>query len=234
MPDEKKEELPEVLEASNLPMPESAKPYVLWASWILALCGPSLSAVLLGMNDGLVKQILTAVLGVLLAVAASLKSGLSNPLKKIGPATLVVVLFLFSGCANKYATAWHTLDAIQQTRDTAANQLAAFAKIKHLDCLKMHGGKTPEYAVCIKGSKSALDHWRKIARPAINTSIQLTATTVNIAQKAKTNVDWKVFIKPGICSLVNVANQFKDYFPDKAKSILGLLVSFKWVVCDEK
>lgn len=141
-----------------------------------------------------------------------------------------VGMILSAGCPSP---AWRTLDGVQRARDLTAQQLAASARAKHQSCLQAHGSKTAGYARCIAPHRKALQHWQTVARPAINSSIQITATALQIAERAKVSekVDWLKLLTPAICGLVRVARAWGHYYPDQVKSVLAALRAAEGVTC---
>jgi hypothetical protein len=140
-----------------------------------------------------------------------------------------------AGCPKPYDAAWRTVDAVQKTRDLTAQQLASAANAKHTECKKAHGAKTPGFADCVKKHRDALDHWRKIARPATNSAIQVTATSLQIAERVEANkpkIDWISLLKPAACALFRVARSWGHYWPDKGKTVLNMMSLLEGVTCE--
>ena len=88
-------------------------------------------------------------------------------------------------CKNPFSAAWRTTDAVRAARNLTAQQLAAAAQAKHKECKEKHGAKTSAFAECIAKHREALAQWQKNVRPAVNSAIQVTATALQIAEKAK-------------------------------------------------
>ena len=139
-----------------------------------------------------------------------------------------ILILAFVGACNPYSVAWRTMDGVLKARDLTAQQLANVARIKHQDCKREHGAKTQGFADCIKTTRDMLSTWQKQARPAINSALQITATSVQIAEqvKAEKKVDWLALLKPAACALFRVAKQWGHYMPDKGQTVLSAIVAF--------
>ena len=72
-------------------------------------------------------------------------------------------------------------------------------------------------------------------RPGVNSAVQITATALTIAEKAKADpkLDWIALLKPAVCSLMRVAKAWGHYYADKGAAILGALSSLEGVICAE-
>ncbi len=145
-------------------------------------------------------------------------------------AALIVILAL-SGCTP--GIEWRTLDAVQHARTLTAQQLAAVGHTKHRACLATHGAQTDGYRVCIEPTRAMLRHWQREARPAIIAAVQITASSLQIAEKVKSEkaVKWLELLKPAICALARVVKLFKAYLPDGGASINGVLAMAEGVTC---
>jgi len=146
---------------------------------------------------------------------------------------IIILALLASGCVQNKA-AWITLDAVQQARSLTATQLATTAKVKHQACLAEHGKATDGYRVCIEPTRAMLRHWQNEARPAIIAAVQITASSLQIAEKVKADkrVKWIELLKPAICALARVVSLYKHYLPDGGASIAGVLGLVKGVSCE--
>ena len=142
-----------------------------------------------------------------------------------------VILICTAGC-NPYAVAWRTMDGVLKARDLTAQQLAGIGKAKNLECVSQHGVKTPEYAACVKTTRAILEHWQKEARPAINSALQITAASVQIAERVKdSKIDWLAILRPAACALFNVVKSWGHYLPDKGKAALLVITPFGELLC---
>ncbi len=150
------------------------------------------------------------------------------------PALLVALLFLLPACRNPNAAAWRTADAVLKARDLTAQQLAWMARTKHQECRDRHKAKTPEFAKCIEPYRKALQEWQRVGRPAINSAVQVTATALQIAEKAegKKKIDWMALLKPAACALLRVAKAWGHLWPDRGAALLGALGGLGEVTCD--
>lgn len=146
---------------------------------------------------------------------------------------LVMAVVWLVGCPNAYTAAWQTLDGIQKAKALTAKQLARVATVKHGDCLKVHGAKTPAYAECMKSTREMLKQWRTNVRPAVNSAVGITATAVNIAERAKKDpkLNWLQLVKPAVCALIRAAKTWGHYYGDKGKTVLAILTGLQGVTC---
>jgi hypothetical protein len=155
-----------------------------------------------------------------------------------GTLFLLVLSLVFvigaTSCKGPYDAAWRTLDGVIRARDTTAQGLATHAKSERERCLKAHGPKTEAGAACIKPTREALAAWRTIARPAINSALQVTAASLQIAERAKADKppDWLTLLRPAVCALLRAAKSWGHWYPDKGKAILTALNAAAEVTCE--
>jgi len=147
---------------------------------------------------------------------------------------LVLVVGVSTGCRGPYDAAWRTLDGVIRARDATAAALATHAKAERERCLKAHGPKTEAGAACIKPTREALHQWRTVARPAVNTALQVTAASLQIAERAKADKppDWMALLRPGACALLRAARAWGHWYPDEGKPILTALGAAAEVTCE--
>jgi hypothetical protein len=152
----------------------------------------------------------------------------------LGTLALAFALMALSlSCRGPYDAAWRTLDGVQRARDLTAQQLAAAAMEKHLECKKLHGVKNEKFAACIKKHRESLEYWQRVARPAANSAIQVTATALQIAERAKKDdLKWLPLLRPAVCALMRIARAWGHYYPDSGKAVLGALQTVEGVTCD--
>ncbi len=143
-----------------------------------------------------------------------------------------IAILLYLGGCNPYAAAWRTMDGVIKARDLTAQQLAAVAKVKHQDCVKEHGAKTQGFADCINGTRKMLGTWQKQVRPAINSSLQITAASVQIAERVKDKkMDWIGLLRPAACGLFRAVKSWGHYLPDKGQTVLKSIGTFGELIC---
>lgn len=165
--------------------------------------------------------------------AAQLPSAKTPKSGGTGAVAAILAIALFCGCSPKYTEAWRALDSMQNARDLTAQQIAAVAKTKHEDCTRQHGVQTPEYNACIADMQKMLSAWQKVARPAINTSVQGTATALQIATAAKKkDLNWMGILRPAGCAIVRILRAWGHLLPDGAKDILSIGILVEMVTCE--
>ena len=152
------------------------------------------------------------------------------------PVLLLLLAFglvLSAGC-NPYSVAWRTLDGVQQARALTAQQLASVARTKHEACLHTHGKATDGYRVCIEPTRAMLRHWQREARSAIVSAVQITASSLQIAERVKADkaVNWIKLITPAICALSRVVKLYAVYLPDGGDSIRSVVALAEGVSCE--
>ena len=152
-----------------------------------------------------------------------------------GIAACLILAAFGTGCKGPYDGAWRTLDSVQKAKHLTAQQLAQFADAKHKGCVATHGAKSAGYADCIKATREMLRTWQNVVRPAVNSAVNITATAVQIAERAKQDpkLNWLALLKPAICSLLRGAKSWGHYYADKGAAVLGALRAFEGVVCNE-
>lgn len=138
-----------------------------------------------------------------------------------------------AGCKGPYDAAWRSLDGIQKARDLTAQQLANAADKQHKACLAKHKSRTAEFSACVRKHRLALARWQTIVRPAINSSIQITATAIDIAERVKgeVKISWLELIKPAACGLLGAAKAWGHWFADKGAALLAALTFAEGMVC---
>lgn len=152
----------------------------------------------------------------------------------VGVLLLALGLMLSAGCKSPYAVAWRTLDGVQQAQRLTATQLATTGKARNDACLATHGAGTDGYKTCIEPTREMLRHWQTEARPAIVSAVQITASSLQIAEKVKADpkVKWLELIKPAVCALARVAKLFAGYLPDGGASIKSVAAMAEGVTCN--
>lgn len=150
-------------------------------------------------------------------------------------AACLIIASFGTGCRGPYDAAWRSLDSIQKAKSLTAQQLAQVAKANHEKCLKANGPKTEDYAHCVKDTRAMLSTWQKTVRPAVNSAVNITATAITIAERAKQDpkLKWITLLKPAVCALMRVAKDWGHYYADKGAAVLGALTAFEGVVCHE-
>ena len=174
------------------------------------------------------------VFAILVVVSNAL--GLSVTTPKVRPIVSILALLCIGGmvACNPYSVAWRTLDGVQQARALTAQQLASVARTKHEACLHTHGKATDGYRVCIEPTWDMLRHWQHEARPAIIAAVQITASSLQIAEKVKADkkVKWVKLISPALCALSRVVKLYSVYLPDGGDSIRSVVALAEGVTCN--
>lgn len=66
------------------PIPEKAKPWIAWVTWVVVISGPTAGLLIPILTTGKVMQVLVGVLGLMVSAAGALRGGLINPFKTAG------------------------------------------------------------------------------------------------------------------------------------------------------
>jgi hypothetical protein len=111
-------------------------------------------------------------------------------------AAAVLLLLWSTSCAG---AEWRATLAVREAGTMTDRTLADVCRQKWETC-------KPKVAVerdaCFKGCADALDSWRKIARPAIDSALIVTVAALQIAEKARAKKpDWVALLKPAVCAL---------------------------------
>jgi hypothetical protein len=138
-----------------------------------------------------------------------------------------------SGCAGAFDRAWRTTDAVRLAGSTVDRALGAAAKEKHAVCVKQHGARTAGYAQCIDGHRKMLKAWREVARPAVSSALVATVSALQIAERVgqKEPGNWLELVKPAVCALAKVVEQWGHLMGADRERVLGLLALVKGVTC---
>lgn len=169
----------------------------------------------------------------LVVVSNVLGLNVSAPKLVKGGAVSLLLLFLLTAGCNPNAAAWRTLDGVQRARAMTAQQLAMAGTARHKDCVDKHGTGTDGYKVCIEPTAKMLRHWQRDARPAIIAAVQVTASSLQIAEHVGgKDVGWIKLLSPGLCALSRVVKLYKHYLPDGGASIAGVVGMVEGVTCN--
>ena len=157
-------------------------------------------------------------------------------------ATLVLCVALglalgagLAACAGPYAAAWRTTEAVRQVGNQVDYSLGVVAQTKHLECVNAHGKQTAAYAACIDKHRRALDAWRRIARPAVNSALAATVAGIQLAERVKADkpLDWEALLRPAVCAIARVVEQWSYLMGSDKDRIMGLLRGLKGVTCND-
>lgn len=147
---------------------------------------------------------------------------------------LAVLTVVLTACPNPYRIAWITGSGFRSTAEQAEHVLAEHLKAKNTECLKTTKPRTPEYAACIKPAYDPVVKWIQYYRPAINSSLVLFVTSLQLAEASKDKkLPWVDYLMPGLCALAEVGQQWPDIFKDTpVKSLMdGLFKYLKIAAC---
>ena len=140
-----------------------------------------------------------------------------------------------AACAGPYATAWRTTEAVRQVGNQVDNSLGIIAQKKHLECVNAHGRQTAGYASCIDKHRRAVDTWRRIARPAVNSALAATVGAIQLAERVKPDkpVDWAAVLQPAVCAISRAIEQWGHLMGNDKDRITSLLRGLKGVTCHD-
>ena len=183
--------------------------------------------------------------GAMILVIVSNVLGLSIPgvkakLAGAGMALFVTVALMFSaGCGlGPRGVAAHTIRALQQARDLTAKQLAAAAAAKHVECKAAHGVRNQAFADCVRDHRQALDRWRQLVRPVVDSSAGVAVAAMDteaIVKKCKARKNCAAVVlallQPGACAIMRGLRAFGHYLSDKGTAVLTVLKAFEVLSC---
>jgi hypothetical protein len=191
------------------PMPQvgsqTARKILAWASWMLLLAMPSLTALAALLPEGNGKLITIILLGLFGTFAVAIKTGLVNPLK-VGP-TVVALIFFGASSAGCVSAAVKTTHGAMTLTQLTGKTLADVHKIK--------GDK-----MCVH-----IKRWKAGARPGMRIAIAGAVAAI----KAGGNV--LEALKPGLCEVFRFFEAAKHELGDKGKIIAEQLKPFSGLVC---
>ena len=146
-------------------------------------------------------------------------------------ACAIAMSFVLTAC-GKYTAAWKITEAGQSAATLATKAMTSRARDKHASCKKLHAVKTPELRKCVDPEYSQAKRFRRFAVPTINAGIRITVAGLTIAEKTGGKADWKALVKPAVCAVASVLEEYKAFIPDKAKAALStVLMLAKGVTC---
>jgi hypothetical protein len=137
-------------------------------------------------------------------------------------------------CSATHAVAIKSHNDCIRACDTAAK-----AGTKEHDTCKEACRKTPglaEYQQCIARPYAANAAWIERGRPAINSALVMTVTTIQLleAQKQKPSMSWMEYLKPAVCALAQILAEWKDVIPDNVQNYIGQATKFMSAATCEK
>jgi len=140
-----------------------------------------------------------------------------------------------AACAGPYAVAWRTTEAVRQVGNQVDYSLGVIAQKKHLECVSAHGRQTAAYAACIDKHRRALDAWRRIARPAVNSALAATVAAIQIAERVKPDkpLEWETLLRPAVCAIARVVEQWGHLMGSDKDQITSLLRGLKGATCND-
>lgn len=146
-------------------------------------------------------------------------------------ACAIAVSFALTAC-GKYTAAWKITEGVQSAASLATKAMTSRARDKHAACKKLHAVKTPELRKCVDPEYSQAKRFRTFGVPLINSGLRISVASLTIAEKAGGKADWKALVKPAVCAVASVLEEFKSFMPDKAKAALStVLMLAKGVTC---
>jgi hypothetical protein len=111
---------------------------------------------------------------------------------------------------------------------------AAACAVKRKTCVDRHKEDVPALQACLKPCHKALTAWTTIVRPAVNTATEATFAALETARQAKKpGSTWVAKLRPGICALVAILQEWRSLLGDKAKTLLNLLGTVEDVACSK-
>ena len=161
---------------------------------------------------------------------------LPRPLGVVAALALSVALCAgLAACAGPYATAWRTTEAVRQVGNQVDHSLGVVAQKKHAECITAHGRQTAGYAACIDKHQRALAAWRLIARPAVNSALATAVGAIQLAERVKPEkpVDWAEALRPAVCAIARVVEQWGHLMGNDKDRITSLLSGLKGVACHD-
>jgi len=126
-------------------------------------------------------------------------------------ASIMLAGILVLGTTACGGAGWRAAYAVRSAGDLTDKAITAAVNNAAEKC-QADGETGDNLAPCVRKSKAweAQTHWRKYAVPSINSSIIATVTALQLADKAKKEIDWKEALKEGVCALAKIVKQWGD------------------------
>lgn len=159
-----------------------------------------------------------------------------RPLEILVGLALGALVGIFSvqlgGCAHNKA-GWIAVEAFQSTAAAVGFGLAAKGIEKHYECTKKHGLNTPGYKACIAPALKAAKTYRDYFVPAFNSAVHGGKAILKTADLAgKETTAWIEKLKPGVCALASIVEQWTHLLPEKIVKAMAFVVGLlKGVTC---
>lgn len=154
-------------------------------------------------------------------------------MRKLKLALIALPFLALAGCPKPYDAGWRTVAAVQSAGNAADDALARVGRAKHEECSSKHAQGSTEYSDCVAKERTAITYWVNYVRPAINTALLATVSGLQVAEKVKTkpDYDWKEELKPAVCLLAKVLEQWAPLFGKYADTIKAFLGAAKGFSC---
>ena len=153
---------------------------------------------------------------------------------------LMAMLCLTMSCRDPYKPFWIGANTAAKMRNDTDKAVAKSFEDKKETCKKQTLNDT-DYVKCVETSKEykLLFGWTKFVWPTVTASLKALQSALIMSKAIKDDSDaakkqWLAHLKKAVCTVAVVVMEFKDLFPDSAKTILGYVETVKMFTCEAK
>ncbi len=148
------------------------------------------------------------------------------------PVLLLLLAFGLMWSACNLTTGYRGVTVAVKVGNETGKTIAAVCADKRRACIDKHGGNVQDLQACVLPCHKALTAWTTIVRPAINTSTEAAFAALETARQAKRpDSTWVAKLRPGLCALAAILQEWRVLLGDKAAPLLSLLKTVEDVAC---
>jgi hypothetical protein len=142
-----------------------------------------------------------------------------------------LILAAFSpGCS--LTTGYRAVTVTVKAGNETGKAMASVCAVKRKACVDKHRDDIPALQACLKPCHRALTAWTTIVRPAVNTATEGAFAALETARQAKrSDSTWVAKLRPGLCALAAILQEWRALLGDKAKTLLNLLGTVEDIAC---
>jgi hypothetical protein len=149
-----------------------------------------------------------------------------------GGVLLLALALMASACS--LTTGYRGVTVTVKAGNETGKTVAAVCGEKRRACVDKHKSDIPALKACLAPCHKALTDWTTIVRPAVNTAIGAAFAALETARQAgRKDSTWVARLRPGICALASILQEWRTLMGDKAETLLNLLGTVEDVACSK-
>ncbi len=154
----------------------------------------------------------------------------------VGIALVAVLVALCVSCTP--AAGWIAVAAVADARDAVDDGITTAYQARVKECRRVHGEQSEAVRDCVEKSNEhkAAYGWRAYGLPAANSAVTSAKMILEIAEKVKasgvsTLIKVLSVLRVAACGIFRAVREWKDLFPERAKTALAYLDLVQGLVC---